>query len=181
MHMFVANASLQKFQFHYRLPEQTKQRTLEIEPLSQTAIPDELQPADVDSVLAQHEPYGMVSVEAVKGGVRLKSRSVLLYSTEGPVPAPLIRTLYDLNRGLLDEFGRNIRREAAIATNNVLQNTLDTQRSMGLDAQVAEVEMTVQEEEPSNGFGDKKPIGEGFVVTEQGEDNKPTTSKRRGR
>ena len=178
--MFIANASLQIQLFSYRMPEQTKQRTLQIEPMSQTAIPDDLLPTDVESIVGQHEMYGFISLTELKNGVNLKHRTSLLYNLDAPIASEFIRTLFNINKGILDEFGQRVRQEAAIATNNVLNNALDAQRHQGLDADVGEVEVTVQEEDTGS-VVDRDPIAEGFVVAENQEHGTKTTSRRSGR
>jgi hypothetical protein len=159
--VYVANASLQRHEFTYRIPGQSRTRTIPIPAMSQVRIPE-----DIDDMMAfadQHEPYGFVGVDALKS-MKIKSQVKLLFRVGSPISSEMIQSLYNLNRGFLDEFGKKLRMEAAIASNALVNKALEEQRAEGLEANVNNFEMTIQEEEPKDGYSNSSPIGEGFKI-----------------
>ena len=174
--MYVANATLQRHEFIYRIPEETKDRRLTIQPLSQIMLPDELNPEQIASIVEQHERYGFISLTDLKNGKR-KERSNLMYSLDRSLSSVAIESLYQANKGIVDAYGRRMREESAIIANDAIVKELDKQRQeQGLEGEVRKVEVTVQEEEPPGGYVGK-PIADGFRIEKTPVDN----SSRRGR
>ena len=184
MKLWVGNATLQRFEFGYRLVGSTKRtRYIVIEPMSQGALPDDLTKEELDSVIEQHEPYGFVNTKALTAGTTPKIQTKLVYSIDSPVGMVMLDHLFNLNKGILTEFGRELRKQAAVVSNDALNRAMENQRRQGLDAEVGSVELTVQQEElPNGGYRDEEtPVGDGFVVTTEQDHDKPTTSRRRAR
>lgn len=171
--VYVANASLQRHEFIYRMMGQSRERRLPIPPMHQIRIPEDI--PDIATFVEQHEPYGFVSIEQLKG-LKLSSQTRLIYRVNQEIPSEAIHSLHNINRGFLDEWGRKLRAESAIASNALVAKALEDQRNeSGLDAEVDNFEMIVQEQESKDGFSTDKPINEGFrmgVPEAEGGDNK---------
>ena len=178
--MYVANASIQRHEFIYRIPEQQKQRRLTIEPMSQVKLADDLNPEQIQSIIEQHEHYGFASTAEIKSGTVKKNFTRLCYSVDQPVSSILIEALSRSNIAVLDATGRALRQQAAIASNEAVVRQLDNQRHEGLEADVGKFEMTVQEEEPRGGYDRPTSdiVAEGFRVNNA---ETPSRAVKRGR
>ena len=167
--MYVANASIQRHQFTYRIPEQSKQRTQTIEPMSQVMLADDLNPEQIQAVVEQHERYGFASTTEIKSGTVKKKFTRLCYSVGQPVSSLMIEALSNSNISVLDISGKAMRQQAAIASNDAVVRTLDSQRHEGLEADVNKFEMTVQEEEPRGGYDRPSAdiVAEGFRISNE--------------
>lgn len=176
--MYVANASLQRHLFSYRLPEEPKTRTITIESMGQALIPDDLRPDDVSAIMSQHKIYGFLNVDELRSA-KLRERTTLMYSLGKPISSLAIDSLFNMNRGIMDEFGRRIRQETAVVANQAVNNALDEQRRQGLQADVRQFEMSVVEEEPAGGYTTPKPVAEGFRVQPDAPKNPPRASRNR--
>lgn len=168
--MYVANASLQRHLFTYRIPEQIKERTVAIESMSQAVLPDDLTSEDVSVIIEQHHQYGFISIEDINSA-RTRSRTTLMYSLGKPISSLAIDTLFNLNKGILDEFGRQIRKETAVVSNMAIGRALEEQREQGLQANIKQFEISVVEEEPAGGYTTPKPIAEGYRVGQEANAN----------
>lgn len=170
MQMFVGNASAQFHQFTYRIPEVDKTRFLTIPPMKQVRLADDLNQQQIDSIVEQHGPFGFASIEDVKRGAVKKQYTKLVYSVGTPIAAPIIEALFHSNHGILDAQGRQIRRETAVVANDAIQRQLQAEREKGLEADVAAIDITIQEEEqPSGGYDrpSSQVISEGFRVASE--------------
>ena len=164
--MFVANASIQIHEFIYRIPEQKKERRITIQPMSQQRLPDDMGPDDIAAVVSQHEIYGFISVQDVKNGSTRKKTTRLCYNVGASVPAHVIEAVFRQNINVMDEDGRKQRELSAIRSNTAVVNALEEQKRQGLEADVKNFEITVQEEEPRGGYDrpDSEVIAEGYRV-----------------
>lgn len=178
--MFVANASLQRHEFIWRMMGQTKERRLTIQPMSQVRLVDDLQPEDVAHIIEQHEKYGFLSVDDVRrGAVKKKKFTRLCYSMGSFIPSTTIETLFRTNMTALDDQGKDLRQETAIASNNAVIRELDSQRQQSnLEGEVRNFELTIQEE--TNGTDDTADVvAEGYRVNAREQQSQP--SRRKGR
>jgi hypothetical protein len=171
MKMYIGNATAQDHLFIYRIPEESQQRQIPIRRMSQTILPDRnLNQEAIDSIIEQHGRYGLVSCDEAK---RSKIYTGLIYSIDRPVSAVMLEFMFSMNREVLDERGKKIRQETAIAANAKITEQLETQKAEGLDAAVVDVDMTIQEEEQrGGGFVSEnegtKPVSEGYRVDNKG-------------
>lgn len=180
MKMYVANASIQRHEFIYRIPEQRKERRLTIEPMSQVRLADDLNQGQIDDIVEQHEKYGFVPVEEVKSVKKRFTR--LCYSIDKPISSFHIELLSRTNISTLDDFGKEMRKQTAIASNEAVSKVLADQREQqGLEADVNNFEMTIQEEEPSGGYDrpTSEVIAEGFKVETKTNQPAVQTGRRR--
>lgn len=178
--MYIGNASLQRHLFTYRIPEQTKERTVPIESMSQAMLPDDMTSEDVAAILAQHEVYGLISVEQLRS-VKMKSRATLVYSLGKPLTSVAIDTMFQLNRGVLDDFGRRIRQETAVVSNLAVNRALDDMRQQGFQADMRKFQVSVVEDEPAGGFTTPTPIVEGYEMAPEAPTPSPTRGSRNAR
>ena len=166
----VANASPQIHEFHYRIPEILKRRTLTILPFRQVVLPDDMNVEQISAVVAQHEQYGFVSADDVKNGKARKAHTRLCYSIDKPISSMVIDALYRNNYTILDAQGKEIRKTMAVMANSAVQNTLEAERRNGLDANVAGFNITLQEEDQIGKSGEELssgPLAEGYIVADE--------------
>lgn len=184
MKIWVANCSLQIHEFIYRISEQNRERRLTIQPMSQTRLADEFSVEQLEALLSQNEKYGFVSVTDVKNGRVSKKFTRLCYSVDAPVSGVMIEALTMQNKSALLDFGKDLRKETAIASNAAIAKVLEVeQQKTGLEANFQSFEQTVQEEEPADGYN--KPtaeiIGEGFHVEQEATAPPPQAGRQRRR
>ena len=183
MLMYVGNASAQYHQFTYRIPEVDKTRSLTITPMRQVRLADDLNQHQIDAIIEQHGSFGFASTEDVKRGSIKKKYTKLVYSVGSPVAGPIIEALFHSNHGILDQMGRQIRKETAVVANDAIQRQLQTEREKGLEADVGAIDITIQEEEQPSGGYDRptdQVISEGFrVAAENATPVAPARSRRR--
>jgi hypothetical protein len=153
MKVYVANASPQRHEFIYRMAEQKRERRQPIEPMSQILLSDDFTQGQIDDLIAQSDKYGFPSVADIRNGAPRKRFTRLCYSIDAPISSLMIDALLRSNVAALDEFGKELREETAVASNQAVLRELDLQkRASGLEANVRQFEQTVQEEEPSRGY-----------------------------
>ena len=182
MRMYVANASAQFHTFAYRIPEVPQMRQLTIQPMRQIVLPDDMSKPQLDAVIEQHSRYGFASVEDVKSGTVKKRYTKLVYSIGSPVSGPIIDMLFHSNHGVLDAQGREIRKETAIVANQAIQKQLEAERENGLEADIKDIEITLQEEEQPGGGYDRptaQAIAEGYRVVNEVDAVPAKTTRRR--
>lgn len=160
--LYIANATSQVQQFQYWFGEQTRHVPIIQEiplggqiqvPGMGRDIPNEL----ADEVIEQHRRYGLMSAaEALKA----KTFSGIVYSLDKPVSLPVLHELVNKFRGILTERGRQLRTEAAIATNDFIEGKMFEEQIPG---RLNTLEMSVEEEE--RGTHDDSPeLSEGVRV-----------------
>ena len=160
MKMYVANASIKRYEFTWRVLEHSKPRTLVIQPLGQIQLAGDFTMEDLKHVVEQHEPYGFVSVQDCLAGRIPKRQTELMFSVDAPISSLAINTLYDYNRGVLTELGKQMRKELAVVANTTVARALQVEREQqGLDATVSDVEVTLAEEENTRD-GNVEPVSE---------------------
>lgn len=136
--LYIANATQQIRQFTYWVPEGSRSMIREIPIGGQTMIGDYPSPA-VESILSQHQKYGLVSVpEALKSAVF----DGLAYQLDKPVSYERIVDLVDKYKSILNQRGRKLRTEAALANNEFIEQQLFNDQS---PARLRSYEMSVEE------------------------------------
>ena len=160
MKLYIANATKQRVDFMYRVPEQPGVRNQPIDIGSQILISgsDMLNAKQVDSIIEQHTKYGLVNVDEVD---RTKAFAGLFYSVDQPISGVKIMRAVQHNTAVLQERGKQIRKEAAITSNQLLENSMTEQEIPG---NLKAVELSVVEE--NHDERDETPaLAEGIRVT----------------
>lgn len=171
MRLFVGNVTAQTHEFLYRLIEQTKILRQVIAPGRQIQIAGDLDRADLDYIVGQHAKYGMIPADEISYTKRFHG---LCYSIDKPITTALLNYLREHNQGELVEQGRELRRVAAIVSNDLLETAL---RENGRPEQITQFEMTIQEDREID--SDLPQLSEGLRVIRN--PNPPVAPKRRGR
>lgn len=162
MDLYVANATRLNVDFAYRLPEVSGMRMQHI-PLGQqvkiSAGPGGLNKHQIDAIIEQQRPYGMLEAREVtdKGGF-----AGLIYSVDRQVKVGDMEYAMSHNMDVLLQRGAQIRKEAAVATAANLEGALSDRRD--LNSTLRQVELSAVEEEPSGGYRNANPFGEGVRV-----------------
>ena len=155
MKFYVANCTTQRVEFMWRMPENPKLLSVTIQPTSQTCLGDLTQP-QIDAIVEHHSKYGMVNAIDMNAADARRKTTSSIYSVGHPVPSGKIEAILLRNYAVLDERGKLLRKEAAVASNDALARTLAEQnRQTGIGADIKAVEMTIVEEEPSGGYTGK--------------------------
>ena len=160
MQLYVGNATKQIFDFMYRVPETTGVRTQRIGIGTQIKVSGsngtELNQKQVDSIVAQHEKYGMVRVSEID---RTKSFTGLCWD-EKPISVSKLMTAIEHNTKVLIERGKKIREDTAVSGAAVLENSLlESGRPEALrETDVSFVEQNHDDTSPA------APISEGVIV-----------------
>lgn len=161
MKLYIANVSQQVQNINYRLVEMNgvKSQVIDIGQQVTVAGTMDLTSHQVEGVIEQLTPYGLIRADEVKSG---KSYSGLIYQVDRRISYETMRDAMGLNRNVLVDRGRKIREESAVAVNNALA------QDGGASPDV--LEMSVQEEKRGSGFDlSEDPINEGIRVTSHGE------------
>jgi hypothetical protein len=178
MRLFVANLTAQKLVFAYVMPDEdgkrngSGHRTQDIPMGGQVMVSGDLTQQQIDVIIKHHRKYGMLSASEVAD--RRASFAGTCYSIDRPVAGVEIKNGIEHNIAVLAERGKQYRQEAAVAVNNALELQLQEQ---GRPEGLRELAMSVVEEEPSGGYRTAKPLGEGVIVSRDGD--APTRSQRR--
>lgn len=168
--VFIANCSAQEFDFVVRIPEAGVVRQL-IPIGTQIQIPMDLNPFQVEAIVQQHAPYGMVSVTEID---RTKTFVGVCYSLDKRVDMEKVRRVIEKNFEILDARGKKIREEAAVAVNAAVENSVRNLRS---NSTLREMEFSVQEVE-RQGFDTE--VNESITVS-RSQDQSPRAPRGRAR
>jgi hypothetical protein len=179
-HLYVANVTKQIVQFAYRLPER---QGVIIQPIpigGQVKISplggrEDLSTPEIDAILDQHRKYGLIPVGEIDSSKT--PFHGMCYSVDKPISVDKLHRAMTRNEDALEQLGKDIRKEAAIAVNNQIEGTIGEN--------LRQLEMSITEEEPRGGYPDThEPLGEGVrVIREDEGGNLPFIgrSARRGR
>lgn len=181
MKVYIGNASIQRREFRYRIPEVKNERIVQIPPMSQIVLPDDFNTPQIEALVQANEQYGLASVDEVKTS-RVKRRFTrLCYSVDRQISSFTIQSLFDNNQTTLTLGGKELRQQMAIAANDSVVRTLEEQKKQGNiapDTDVDNFEMVIQEQETSDmPKKDEDMISEGVKVV----DNKKPEKRRRKR
>ena len=166
--MYVVNATQQIRQFTFWLKGAPRALVQEVPIGGQTLVAGrELSVTDIEHVIQQHAPYGLVEVSEA-----LRSRGTfdgVAYSLDKPVPYDRIVDLVDRYNGVMNERGKELRAAAAIATNDYIETNL---RENGVPARLQTLEQTVEEVERDH--RDTSPeVAAGVRVVREPGDSRP--------
>lgn len=173
MKMYIFNCTQQVHNFSYRLPEGGRSpRMQQIQIGGYIQISGELSQPDIDAVADHHRKYGLVPMDEVD---RTKAFVGLFFSVDKKPKWDKIRGTIAHNMEVLEERGRNLRMEAAVAVTNHLE-------ANSPPGSVGALEMSVTEETRDGRLVDEPFINEGVRV-EPGHKGPPApdTSTRRER
>ena len=159
MDLYIANASMQTFDFMYRVPGTNGVRKQTIPIGEQIKISGSLSQPEVDAIIDQHRPYGMVESSELD---RVRGRfGALVYSVDKPVAASRLAQAQDVRIDDLVKQGAESRKAAAIQANKLIEDELP--RGSTLNKMI----MTMQEEDRTL-QSDETPspkISEGLIIT----------------
>ena len=180
--IYVANPTNQHQLIHYRLEYDRngeKEVLAQFKPANQQQIgPGQqamlgdagLHANQIASIISQLERYGAVKVQDLN---RMPGKKITYIISEGfAVPGDVIRRVSLHNRGALIEEGRQRRIAAAVATDNTVQQAVETSlMEKGIDPDLAKPESTSVAfetvEQPDDVPSDS--IAEGFDVVPDGQ------------
>ena len=172
--LYVANVKQQIEQFTYWVPGSPRYFTQEIPIGGQILVAGkDLPQGVVDGIVAQHRVYGILPAsEALTGRVQY---SGVCYSIDRPVRYDHLLQLVNGYRTILVDRGRKLREEAAIATDDYINQQLFSQQVPG---RLENLEMSV--EEVSRDQRDETPeVSEGVRVSRAAQ--AAATGRRAGR
>ena len=168
MRLYVANETRQNIRFYYRLPENDKMFMLPIAIGEQQAIPSDLNPIEMRSVIGQLEK-GFGAVQA-KDLDRSKFFVGVCYSDDQPIPAKLIERGINNNLIILEKRGELLRKETAVANHALADFGVGGKnRLVGLESTITEVAQR----------GGQAKIDETVIVRAEGGDAKPRNPRRK--
>ena len=148
MKLYIANLTHQRQDFQYRLPEDGKIRKQTIEIGEQIQISGDLNTPEIDAIIEQHAIYGLINVTDID---RTKAFAGTCYSVGKPVNMERVRYAILHNQEVLEERGRDLRKEAAVAANN----SIEEQTQGGLKALELSVEELPTKDKPDGDINEK--------------------------
>ena len=182
MRLYIANPTRQEQVICYRLDfnndgSQKEADRTRFQPAKQQAVPPGRQiqlggdfhhQNQITDIVDQLKPYGLIGAVDV---ARLSSKDPVVpyvFNIDQPVSSEAMRKVQDHNAGILIEQGRNRRSDAAIATSEIVQNTVANQfMENGIDQKPADqVEVAYEQLEQSE--QGEKTIAEGYRVAPEG-------------
>jgi len=159
--LYIGNVSKQIHQFAYRALERSG---VIIQPipiggqirLSPNGANIDLTTPEIDYIIGQHRSYGLTPINELDAN--RNPFSGLVYSIGKPISADKLRRAMVKLEENLNEFGRKIRQEAALAMN--------TQMEQQFNQPLRQLEMSFEEVEPKAGYSDDvNHLSEGVRVT----------------
>lgn len=170
MKVYVANTTRQVQDFVWRSIEGRVPHRMAIDVGQQVVLPGDWKTEDIKYLEEQHRRYGLVAVDEID---RTRDFIGLCFSVDKPIAVEKIRRALTTNQAVLEERGRELRKQAAVAVANQVQSAYP---ESGLTA----LEMVVQEERKDGGA---PAVNEGIRVPTAGqaEGGPPAPARRRGR
>lgn len=118
MILYVANCTKQVHDFLYRVPgEDGRMRKQEVPMGGQIRVYNDAATHVLKGIIEQHERYGLVPVDEID---RTRDFIGMCYSFDKPIEVEKIMRAVDHNTDVLVKVGQEIRKTAAVATNNQL-------------------------------------------------------------
>jgi|SRR5215472_6154226 len=146
--LFIGNISKQIQQFCYRIPERQGVIVQTIPIGGQIQVSPNGRDKDlsvelIDRIIGQHLAFGIVPAEEVSS--KSHPFSGICYSIGKPITPDKLHEAMIEKETAIDEFGRQIRQEAAVAVNSQIEQT---------GVPLNKLEMSFEEEEPRGGYVD---------------------------
>jgi len=180
MRLYIANPTVQKQTVCYRVDfdkdgnfkdprdrqfQPARQQT--IEPGLQSQLGGDMNKAQIDDIIEQLKPYGLIHAKDVSHAPT--SKVPYIYSIDAYVPADVMRRIQFHNSAVMEEAGRQRRAAAAIGSNDVVQRAVQNKFiEMGIPAQPADSTTVTFEQLDQSEAGEKR-IEEGFEVVPEGQ------------
>jgi hypothetical protein len=121
--LYVANASKQRHDFIYRIPEETSVRRQQIAPGGQiTVYQPNAQPEVIRSIIDQHVRYGLVDVSEID---RRKPFVGVCYSIDKPIKVEKIMYADEHNSTVLTKASEEARQLSAAALHTALEQATE--------------------------------------------------------
>lgn len=156
--LYLANPTKQLRVVQLRIPERSSPLVQSIPPGRQIKVAGVDSTAQVEAILKSMSKYGWREASEVRNGVPFVG---IIYGLDRPIKHPLIAKALDHNRSVLDRRGRQTRKLAAVATNQVIDNAIAEADSPAI-LQATDVQL-VEEDTPSTAHdGDR--ISEGMSI-----------------
>lgn len=171
--LYVANPTRQRQVVCYRLdftkegdaePQRRFQpaRQQDVEPGRQVQLGGDMHMNQITDIVEQLARYGMIGVVDIP---RMQGKITYIYNIDRPVSAEALRRVVAHNESVLIEDGRGRRMRAAVATNEIVQQTVAQQfAERGIDESPAD-RTTVSYEQEEQSEAGEKPIAEGYKVS----------------
>jgi hypothetical protein len=157
MRLYVANLTKQYYKFMWSIPEHFGQSRQTIPMGSQICLSNvELSTPDIDYIVRKHARYGFVKIEEIDTA---KGYVGLVYSIDKPVDAVTIERVMRRNSLVMNDRGKKIRQEAAVAESQ----RIDTQLVEADRPPLRRFESSVVVENPDTS-AEGAPIAEGIRV-----------------
>jgi hypothetical protein len=181
MKLYIANPTRQRQVICYRLdfnkdgdPEQLRRfqpaRQQDVEPGRQIQLGGDMHQNQITDIVEQLAPYGLIGVVDVP---RMQGRVSYLYNIDRPVPSEALRKVMAHNESVLVDDGRDRRMRAAVATNEIVQQTVSQQfAERGIDEAPTD-RTTVSFEQEEQSEAGEKPIAEGYKVSPEAPTKNP--------
>lgn len=177
--LYVANVSRQNVEFNYRMPGQNGVKMVPIHIGTQVVIHGELDTNEIDSILEQHVPYGLVAADTIRGDTPYVG---LCYAIDKAVRVNQMLVAMDHNQEVLHDRGRQMRQQAAVATNSIIDKHL---QEINSESTLQELEVTIEEERKPGTDDSSERIREGTTVNKNapppGKNAPPQSQGRKGR
>ena len=133
----------------------------------------DLDTSDIDYILSQHAKYGLVAANEIS---RHHSFCGICYSIDKPIPAQQLEDWMRHNMGELQKVGVELRKQAAVANNNMIEQALEEQ---GAPGRLRNYETTIEEVEPQ---GPDPAVAEAYrVLRAEGEETPRSAGRVRTR
>lgn len=121
--LYVANASKQKHDFIYRIPEETSVRRQQIAPGAQIVVYQPNATLEVvKAIVDQHAIYGLVDVAEID---RRKPFVGLCYRFDKPINVEKIMQADEHNSGVLERESQEARKLSAAALHNAIERATE--------------------------------------------------------
>jgi hypothetical protein len=167
--LYVANASKQKHDFIYRIPEETSVRRQQIPPGGQIVVYQPNTPADVLKVIIdQHTRYGLMDIAEID---RRKPFVGICYRLDKPIQVEKIMQADEHNAGVLQEASQEARKLSAAALHNAIDRATEGA------AKLESLELEIVEQNGRSEPG----LNETVIVSRDPNDVNPAPSRRRRR
>lgn len=183
--LFVANCTRQVQEIHYRLDFSAEGVKVPFTPATRQTIQPghqvlvagkDLHMQQVQSIIQQLSRFGMVDVSEVS---RIRRKLHQVFSLDKPVSVTVIRNIMDANVGTLTIEGQNRRRNAAVATNELIaQSVTNDFAARGIPKEPTQ-QVDVEFEQLEQSEAGERRIEEGYRVRDNATGEPPPGKRSR--
>lgn len=180
MRLYIANCTKQIQQIQYRADFPSEQngarftppRMQEIAPGRQVQLGGDMDISQIEDIVQQLTPYGLVAVADVPR-MRTTVKSLDLskitttpnvFNIDRPVPVEIMRHISSNNAEILSDHGRLRRQRAAVAVNDLVQRKVNDEFVQNGLEEVASDRVDTSFEQLDQSEHGEKPIAEGYRV-----------------